>query len=193
MLYILTGQVQIGKSRWLERLVRDLQEKGTECYGVISAGIWVRSTSGKANGLGFEKLGIESILLPSWQRFEFAQRQDLAKAGGSYNENSQAGKVGLGWHISDDAIARVNEHFAWISKARAARELEGLLVVDELGRLELERGGGLIEAMKLLEQGSDPCFENAIVVARDIFAHEVAQRYGDAWGGAQMMSPTHGK
>ena len=99
----------------------------------------------------------------------------------------------MGWHISDDAIARLNEHFAWISKARAARELEGLLVVDELGRLEFERGGGLIEAMKLLEQGSDPCFENAIVVARDIFAHEVAQRYGDAWGGTQMMSPTHGK
>lgn len=193
MLYILTGRTQIGKSRWLERLVCDLQEKGTECYGVISAGVWVRSSSSHANESGFEKLGIDSILLPDWQRFEFAQRLDLAKASGSYDKESQAGKVGLGWHISDDAIARLNEHFAWISKARAARELEGLLVVDELGRLELERGGGLIEAMKLLEQGRDPCFENAIVVARDIFAHEVAQRYGDAWGGAQMMSPTHGK
>ena len=193
MLYILTGRTQIGKSRWLERLVCDLQEKGTECYGVISAGVWVRSSSSHANESGFEKLGIDSILLPDWQRFEFAQRLDLAKASGSYDKESQAGKVGLGWHISDDAIARLNEHFAWISKARAAREFEGLLVVDELGRLELERGGGLIEAMKLLEQGSDPCFENAIVVARDIFAHEVAQRYGDAWGGAQMMSPTHGK
>ena len=193
MLYILTGRTQIGKSRWLERLVCDLQEKGTECYGVISAGVWVHSSSSHAHESGFVKLGIDSILLPDWQRFEFAQRLDLAKASGSYDKESQAGKVGLGWHISDDAIARLNEHFAWISKARAARELEGLLVVDELGRLELERGGGLIEAMKLLEQGSDPCFENAIVVARDIFAHEVAQRYGDAWGGAQMMSPTHGK
>ncbi len=193
MLYILTGQVQIGKSRWLERLVRDLQEKGTECYGVISAGVWVRSSSSHANESGFEKLGIDSILLPDWQRFEFAQRLDLAKASGSYDKESQAGKVGLGWHISDDAIVRVNDHFAHIAKARSKHEVKGLLIVDELGRLELERGGGLIEAMKLLEQGSDPCFENAIVVARDIFAHEVAQRYGDAWGGAQMMSPTHGK
>lgn len=193
MLYILTGRTQIGKSRWLEGLVRDLQDGGTECYGVISAGVWVRSSGDRANESGFEKLGIDGILLPGWQRFEFAQRQDLAKAGGSYNANSQAGKIGLGWHISDDAIAHVNRHFAWVAEVRAARELEGLLVVDELGRLELERGGGLIEAMKLLEQGSDPCFENAIVVARDIFAHEVAQRYGDAWGGAQMMSPTHGK
>lgn len=193
MLYILTGQVQIGKSRWLERLVRDLQEKGTECYGVISAGVWVRSSSSHANESGFEKLGIDSILLPDWQRFEFAQRLDLVKASGSYDKESQAGKVGLGWHISDDAIVRVNDHFAHIAKARSKHEVKGLLVVDELGRLELERGGGLIEAMKLLEQGSDPCFENAIVVARDIFAHEVAQRYGDVWGGAQMMSPTHGK
>lgn len=190
MLYILTGQTQIGKSRWLEGLAHDLQEEGTDCYGVISAGVWVRSSGEKANESGFEKLGIENILLPGWQRFEFAQRLDLAKASGTYNGNSQAGKIGLGWHIFDDAITRVNEHFAWIADAREARKIKGLLIVDELGRLELEKGAGLTEAMRVLEQGSDSCFENAIVVARDIFAEEVACRFGDMWGGAQMISPS---
>lgn len=41
MLFVLTGDVQIGKTRWLERLVSDLEERRVISYGVIAPGIWV--------------------------------------------------------------------------------------------------------------------------------------------------------
>ncbi len=187
MLYILTGEVQTGKSRWLERRVGKLVSEGVECYGVISAGIWIRSDSECANSQGFEKLGIESILLPKMERFEFAKRNDLAKADGSFDQRSQAGKAGLGWHISDEAIARVNKHFTWIAGQVEADKIQGMLIVDELGRLELDRNEGLLGAMKLLEAGASEGFPNATVVARCGLAEKVVDRFADAWGGSQTI------
>ncbi len=147
MLYILTGDVQTGKSRWLEGRVGKLAAEGLMSHGVISAGIWVPSKTEHANDQGFEKLGIESILLPDMERFEFAKRRDLAKKDNVFDAQSQAGKANLGWHISDEALERVNAHFARIARQAEAGEIQGLLVVDELGRLELDRQGGLVEAV----------------------------------------------
>ena len=107
MLFILTGNVQIGKSRWLERLADDLTRLGVTCYGVIAPGIWVESNTDAANDQGYEKLGINNLLLPDNVTVPFAQRADIARANGTYADLSQAGRVGLGWHIVDAAIARV--------------------------------------------------------------------------------------
>lgn len=187
MLYILTGDVQTGKSRWLEQHIDKLTADGTACYGVISAGIWVESDTERANDQGFEKLGIESVLLPQGERFEFAKRADLAKEVGSFAEQSQAGKAGLGWHISDEAIMRVNAHFTNIAERARAGEIQGMLIVDELGRLELDHGGGLIEAVRLLEAGAFESFPDAIVVARSGLAKRVEDRFADAWSGARTV------
>lgn len=189
MLYILTGDVQIGKSRWLERRVKELAADGVKSYGVISAGIWVPSETKRANDQGFEKRGIESILLPGMERFEFAKRRDLAEECGVFEQQSQAGKTGLGWHISDAALARVNDHFAWIASQANVGNIHGLLVVDEIGRLELDHDGGLVEAVKLLESGASDSFSDAIVVARSGLAEKVADRFAPAWGGSRFISP----
>ncbi len=187
MLYILTGDIQTGKSRWLEQYVEKLTTDGIVCYGIISAGIWMESNSKRANDQGFEKLGIESVLLPQRERFEFAKRIDLAKEDGSFAEQSQAGKAGLGWHISDEAIMRVNAHFASIVERTQAGEIQGMLIVDELGRLELDHEEGLIEAVRLLEAGASISFPNAIVVARSGLTERVANRFAGAWNGAQTI------
>lgn len=189
LLYILTGDIQIGKSRWLEKFVGDLSNEGVTSYGVISSGIWVESDSPHSNAQGFEKLGIKSILLPEMQSFEFAKRTDLAIGNGTFNPKSQAGKARLGWHISDEAVARVNAHFAEIAKACAAEDVFGLLVVDEIGRLELDHGTGLTEAVKLLEQGANDCFPDALVVARSSLANRVAERFGNAWEDVELIAP----
>ncbi len=189
MLYILTGDVQTGKSRWLEGRVGKLAAEGLVSYGVISAGIWVPSQTKHANDQGFEKLGIESVLLPGMERFEFAKRRDLAKKGNAFDAQSQAGKANLGWHISDEVLERVNAHFARIARQAKAGEIQGLLVVDELGRLELDHKGGLVEAVKLLESGASKSFPNAAVVARSGLAEKAANRFADAWGGFRMILP----
>ena len=180
MLFLLTGEVQIGKTRWLESLVAELGAFGVPCAGVLAPGQWVPSTGPHADANGFEKLGIDNVLLPSGERIPFARRGDLARADGTFDEESRAAKAELAWHIDDAAIDRVNAHFDEITahasaaapvgaKPHSERSAEGaeskdpsrapgLLIVDELGRLEIWRGGGLTSAMALLAQGPTPVF-----------------------------------
>ena len=72
MLFILTGDVQSGKTRWLERLVAELAADGVESRGVLAPGVWRLRADGDDGGprpLGsgegaYEKLGIDNVLLP---------------------------------------------------------------------------------------------------------------------------------
>ena len=65
MLFLLTGEVQIGKTRWLESLVTELADRGVPCAGVLAPGRWVPSEGEHADENGYEKLGIDNVLLPA--------------------------------------------------------------------------------------------------------------------------------
>ena len=153
MLFLLTGDVQIGKTRWLEGLIAELQQAGVGVAGVLAPGQWVPSHSPDADKNGFEKLGIDNVLLPEGRRIPFARREDLARAEGAFDEDSQAARSQLAWHISDEAIAQVNAHFDGLMADGVPLTAPSLLVVDELGRLELWSGEGLTSALELLRQG----------------------------------------
>ena len=112
MLFLLTGDVQIGKTRWLESLCASLQAAGTCVAGVVAPGQWVPRPEGQPGGKHgfdgagrFEKLGIDNVLLPQSKRIEFARRRDLAAGGKAFEEGAQAKAAKLGWAISDTAIA----------------------------------------------------------------------------------------
>ena len=189
MLFLLTGDVQIGKTRWLERLASELYAEGCEVAGVVAPGVWRAAGEG-----GFEKLGIDNVLLPDGERVAFARRRDLARAEGSLDPESQSEAAQLAWHISDDALARVNAHFGLIAEGMCGGAEEGearprLLVVDELGRLELERGCGLVAATELLARGATARFPHALAVVRDWLLPRAFERFGAAWGGARAISP----
>ena len=51
MLFILTGDVQSGKTRWLERLVAELAADGVESRGVLAPGDGARTAVRRAFGL----------------------------------------------------------------------------------------------------------------------------------------------
>lgn len=190
MLFILTGNIQIGKSRWLERLADDLSRLDVTCYGVIAPGIWVESDTDAANDQGYEKIGINNLLLPDNVTVPFAQRADIARANGTYADLSQAGRVGLGWHIDDAAIARVNEHLSSIEKRAKDDERRKLLVIDELGRLELDHESGLVEAMRLLRNGPCAGMKDALVVVRETFAERAESLLAETWSGGLRIAPT---
>lgn len=213
MLFLLTGEVQIGKTRWLESLVAELDERGVPCAGVLAPGQWVPSTGPRADANGFEKLGIDNVLLPGGERIPFARRGDLARADGTFDEESQAAKAELAWHIDDAAIDRVNAHFDEIeiathasaaapvgAKPHSERSAEGaeskdpsrapgLLIVDELGRLEIWRGGGLTSAMALLAQGPTAVFPHALAVVRDYLLDDAEILLTEAWPDHCRISP----
>lgn len=206
MLFLLTGDVQIGKTRWLQRMTAELARDGAAVAGVLAPGVW--RERGLAGEGGFDKLGIDNVLLPGGERIGFARRRDLALAEGSFDPTSQSAAAQLAWEISDDAIERVNAHFDELAaEARAQRMLHvkppfdrtcepgqadgarGLLVVDELGRLELLRDGGLTSAVALLEAGSSARFPHALVVVRDWLCDRARERFAKAWGGARPIAP----
>ena len=186
MLFLLTGDVQIGKTRWLERLAAELAAEGVTVAGVVAPGVW------RADGAGsFEKLGIDNVLLPQ------------AMAEGSFDPTSQSAAAQLAWEISDDAIAEVNRHFDAIMRTDVSREtsggaadagevdgaFRGLAVVDELGRLELMRDCGLTSAVALLDAGPTARFPHALAVVRDWLLPNAEARFAARWGGAQVLAP----
>ena len=301
VLFLLTGEVQTGKTRWLERLLAELAAEGVPSAGVVAPGVWREhpgsgsggGSSGGTDAVEREKLGIDNVLLPGGERIPFARRRDLARTEGTLDPASQSAVAGLGWEISDAAIAQVNNHFKRLqahaenleqrtnvsretfqrlssktgtnvsretfqpelSKQRnpscchpdraqrvegsraapaeeatagAARDLSvptasplpveiakgplrakakkqtnvsretlearhldapSLLVVDELGRLELERGGGLTAAMELLARGAAAAFPHALAVVRAWLLPRAQQRFAAAWGGARPIAP----
>ena len=290
MLFLLTGDVQIGKTRWLENLCASLQAAGTCVAGVVAPGQWVprpeRQPGGKHgfDGAGrFEKLGIDNVLLPQGTRIEFARRRDLAADDKAFAEGTQAKAAKLGWAISDTAIAQVNAHFATLAKqtgitpadddddlttaqaetgtmpagdngyacepttaitpanngafSPATAEIineasplaqagtnpsavapaitkavgggtdadktatakagadeaplapHAMLVVDELGRLELVRGCGLTNALAILDAGPTPQFPHAIAVVRETLLDEARRRFEPRWGEPIAIGP----
>lgn len=266
MLFLLTGDVQIGKTRWLESLCASLQAAGTCVAGVVAPGQWVPRPEGQPGGKHgfdgagrFEKLGIDNVLLPQSKRIEFARRRDLAAKGKAFAEGTQAKAAKLGWAISDTAIAQVNAHFAALAKqagiapadsdanapataqaevdasavasaavaaetaaetsplaqtntgeptvAATAAKAEGnapaaapaaneaklaphaMLVVDELGRLELLHSCGLTNALAILDAGPTPQFPHAIAVVRETLLDEARRRFEPRWGKATVIGP----
>ena len=266
MLFVLNGDIQTGKTRWLCDVCEEIASLGVVPFGVVAPGIWRRpeelgrvtisggmscaevetidwtqAPSRPADKNGFEKLGIVNTLLPGREGVLFALRRDVAIAAGKLEEESQSEKAKLGWHMSDGAISRVDGHFRRALEAGVLSAASGpsaasgsdmpstpstpsaasgpevangpsaasgsdmpstpstpntpsvpsakeaFLVVDELGRLELMRGEGLVSAMRLLEQGPTKECPCALVVVRSALAYLAEERFGDIWGGVMSI------
>lgn len=169
MLLILTAPIQTGKTRWLEALISELASRGVVSYGVVAPGRWHRVPDAAGE---LVKDGIDNVLLPSGERLR------LAEAARGHD-----GTAGLGWSFDAGALARVDGHFAELALlADAAPAAPGLLVVDELGPLELKRGEGLAHAVELLERGPAPAWPHAVVVARPSLVPLAKERFQAAWG-----------
>lgn len=213
MLFLLTGEVQTGKTRWLARLLDELRAEGVAADGVIAPGVWREDGHG-----GFEKLGIENRLLPGGATVEFARRADLVDSAGECK----------GWVFSQDAIHQVNAHFERLQRevaqlrlgAAAAGSVEPasetrtnvsretfrgglgdgeapggfgslrLLVVDELGWMELERGEGIAKAMDVLTAGPTERWPHALVVVRARLVDLAREKLEPAWGTVRIVHPS---
>jgi nucleoside-triphosphatase THEP1 len=196
VLFVLTGDIQIGKSRWLEQVVADLGRQGVSCAGVIAPGVWRPCDQqppealvvGAKPGDPYEKRGIDNVMLPQGQRVRFADRRDLARRQTEVSH-------GMGWVFYPQAIDCVNDHFAKL-RAHAADadarsgDMPGLLVVDELGRLELLRNEGLTQALALLDQGPTDCWPHAVIVVRNSLKDRAVERFSPSWSHIAVIGPT---
>lgn len=173
MLLILTGDVRTGKTTWLAERVAELNAAGVPVYGVLAPGVW--------NAAG-EKVAIENALLPTRERVTLARPAAHGRSA-----------AGLGWEFDPMAVRRVNAHLAALRHyADEGDARPGLLVIDELGPLELVRGAGLTEALASLEAGPAPAWPNAVVVVRRALADAAAARLRSAWGDVCLARPGEG-
>ena len=169
MLFILTGDIQTGKTTWLEARVRELEEADVPVRGVLAPGMWHDG----------EKVGIQNVLLPSRERVLLAKP---VKRGQS--------PFDLGWDFDAAALDRVNAHLAELAKTADKKDVRpGLLVIDEVGPLELRRGGGLTAALKLLDAGPTPTWPHALVIVRSSLAEAIVERLRPIWGSVKLIGP----
>ena len=105
MLSLLTGEIQPGQTRWLRGLIDELQERGVPLEGVLAPGVW-KPNPDKPNG--FEKLGIDNVMLPGGETVPFARRRDLAPDETSKMElQGMPADMKLVWAFSDEAIEQL--------------------------------------------------------------------------------------
>ena len=185
MISFLTGESQIGKTTWLLQLVEQLlgAHGGYHLFPELSQipeQLPIQNRSQRMptpQAFGFvtpavfedeQKIGINAVLLPSLERFPFAELASKTLA----SEASHALGPKSHWSFSADAVQKINAHLANVT---AENPVEGIFVADELGPLELNSGEGLTEAMRILDEH---LFENAIVVIRPSLLDEAIERWG---------------
>lgn len=80
-----------------------------------------------------------------------------------------------------------------LAAAPAANEAKlaphAMLVVDELGRLELLHSCGLTNALAILDAGPTPQFPHAIAVVRETLLDKARRRFEPRWGKATVIGP----
>ncbi len=136
-LALVTGNVEVGKTTAVEWVVALARAQGYVCAGVWSP----------ARVVGGQKVGIEAVDLSSGERRLLGR---VATGG--------AGER-VGRYTFDPSV------LAWVNGVLAAAIVArpDLLVVDEIGPLELEWGSGLAPVLEPLAAGRVP---RALVVVR---------------------------
>jgi hypothetical protein len=203
MLFILSGDVQIGKTRWLESLTDELLSQSVPVAGVLSPGDW-RENELQGDGPvigddGIEryKLGINVRFLPQGTTIPFARWHGCSDSSTGCTQSRSAH---LSWDIDDQAIERVNAFFDSLESSvtddnyqdmimASTPKKQGLLVVDELGQLELMRNGGYVSAMHMLEKGPNTCFPHALIVVRSWLLDSAREHFKSAWPDCCVIAP----
>ncbi|MGI6220390.1 MAG: nucleoside-triphosphatase [Coriobacteriales bacterium] len=188
MLFLLSSDIGTGKTRWLEHVVERIAADGVRVDGVLAPGVWLEHRDSGEAEVEREKIAIENVLLPQGERILFARRRDLAERDGEYDTSSQAAAANIGWAIDETAFTQVNAHLLALGNDESSEP--GLLVIDEIGRIELERGGGLTAALEVVERGATPAHPHALAVVRSRLLDIALERFAAAsWGGMLPIAP----
>jgi nucleoside-triphosphatase THEP1 len=135
-IFIITGEVKVGKTFLITNLISSLRKKGITVKGVLSPAKFEENV----------KTGIYAVDLSTGIKKLFANFHP-----GWDIENSQRE-----WKLDPEVLKWGDE----VLKQSVPTEV---LVIDELGFLEFEKNQGWVSAFKIL-QGDD--YDNAIVVVR---------------------------
>jgi nucleoside-triphosphatase THEP1 len=141
---LLTGERETGKTHLCQRVMEEAQRRGFSCAGVLSRALFE----------GQQKTGISLVDVASGEERLLATADDFPH--------------GVRW----GRYRFVPSSLAWGGDLLAKAAPCDLLVVDELGPLELELGQGLVKALDVLVRGG---FSLALVVVRPALLNDVRE------------------
>lgn len=142
---LLTGERGVGKTYLCQTVVDEARRKGLSCAGVLSPAVFV----------GQEKVGIGIVDVASGEMRPLATADDEPH--------------GLRW----GRYRFETSSLEWGKTLLALATPCDLLVIDELGPLELEKGRGLVHGLDVLIEGR---FCLALVVIRSELVDELKGR-----------------
>ena len=134
-LVLITGPSGSGKTACCTELVSQAREQGFSVGGILCPAVFERG----------KKVGIDQLDISTRERRRLGIRSN----------STGNGMVGR-WQMDESVIARGNQIIAGL-------ESEDVIIIDELGPLELEEGYGYQEALRLLDEG---CYRTAFIVVR---------------------------
>ena len=154
-LFLVTGLSGAGKTTWCGDLVRQAQARGLRVAGLWSPAVF-------ENG---RKTGIDLVALHSQARRRLANLRD----------KTPVALATIQWAFDPEVIA-------WGNAVLRELPQNDLLIVDELGPLEFIRQEGLLEGLRLIDDGR---YRVAMVVIRPSLLPQAQAR----WPHAQIISP----
>jgi len=146
---IITGEIGAGKTSFCQHMARLGQQSGLKVRGILSLAVFD----------GGQKVSIQAVNLENAQNRLLAHKQD---------RKGEPGR--LGWAFEEDVVQ-------WVNGVLEESVPCDLLIVDELGPLEFDRGQGFQQGLELLDGGQ---FSAGIVVIRPHLVNRARKRWPDA-------------
>ncbi len=144
---IITGEIGAGKTTFCSHITNWARRDGLRVRGVISPGVFEDG----------QKVGISAVNLKNNESRPLAYLR---------NEETSGPKTKR-WAFSEETIQWGNQFLARATPC-------DMLVVDELGPIELERGGGWTRGLQIIDGGD---FQAAIVVIRPHLLDQASARW----------------
>lgn len=151
-LFLITGDIGVGKTTWCQQWIDLAGADGWRVGGLLSPPVMV----------GRQKVAIDLVDLASGERRQLARLRQI-EAGPD--------TVTTGKWLFDTAV------LAWGNDVLQRVTAVDLLVIDELGPLEFERGQGLQAAFELVAAGN---YRMAAVVIRPSLIPQAQQRWPES-------------
>jgi len=165
--YILTGESGSGKTIWCERLIKSALRNGLKVDGMISPGVYADD----------RHIAIDLRNITS------GETRRLAKLRSQLEPTAATKK----WEMDLDTLA-------WGNRVLSRLSEKDVLVVDEIGPLELIHGDGLQSAFKAIDKGK---YRIAVIVVRPSLLDLTLQCWPDSQvlrlvaDGASISQPKH--
>jgi nucleoside-triphosphatase len=163
-LILITGPRGVGKTSWCQEMIRDARQRSLSIGGLVSPAVFVAG----------EKTGIDLLDISTGQRRRLAEHRPAASAG-------QDEGPGV---IATEAWVFRRETLEWGNATLACLGNVDILLLDELGPLEFQRGKGLQAGLARLDTHQDRL---AMAVVRPELLSLAIER----WPWAQVYSLSH--